>query len=69
MSVKIYKHNKTGVEYLDIGRAINATNAQDQQVMVVYSRIKKRLDQESTIIFVREENEFLEKFKLCKEEN
>lgn len=48
------KHLKTGNVYRVTGEAINATNAQDGQNMVIYERDGKR--------FVREAGEFIEKF-------
>ena len=54
--VGTYKNNKTGDLYEVIEFAINATNAQDGQEMVIYKKVDK--DQK----FVREKNEFFEKF-------
>lgn len=51
----IYKNKKTGKEYKVLFTAINCTNAQDGQEMVVYLGEGK--------IFVREINEFFEKFE------
>lgn len=47
-------HIKTGLEYTVTGEAINATNAQDGQSMVVYERGGR--------VFVREAGEFTDKF-------
>lgn len=48
------KHRNTGNIYRVTGEAINATNAQDGQTMVIYERDGRR--------FVREAGEFMEKF-------
>lgn len=50
-----YIHLKTGNIYQKIGEAINCTNAQDGQVMIIYKR--------DDMTFVREKNEFEAKFK------
>ena len=56
---EIYINNKTKHRYVVIDSSIiNATNAQDGQVMVLY----KTCDEEITQYFVREYNEFFEKF-------
>lgn len=58
---ELYTHNKTGNLYEIIERnVINATNGFEDQKMVMYVR-----DGSGFIgkIFVREENEFFEKFK------
>lgn len=47
-------HLKTGHEYTVTGEAINATNAQDGQNMVIYERDGR--------VFVREAGEFTDKF-------
>lgn len=52
-----YKHKKTGKTYLAYDpNIINATNANDQQILILYTN--------GTKIFVREYNEFHEKFEL-----
>lgn len=48
-------HLKTGNEYTVIGEAINCTDEQDGQQMVIY----RNKDQ----VFVREVNEFQDRFK------
>lgn len=48
-------HIKTGYEYTVVGEAINCTNANIGQCMVIYQRAGKT--------FVREIREFQEKFK------
>ena len=48
------KHLKTGAIYQVVGEAINATDAQDGQGMVIYRR--------DGVTFVREVHEFMEKF-------
>jgi len=52
-----YKHLKTGNIYKVVGVAINATNAQDDQAMVLYSR------EGDCITYAREQDEFYEKFE------
>lgn len=54
-----YIHNKTGNEYTVEGEALNCTNAQDGQTVVLYRNKDGQL-------FVREKNEFLQKFTLKK---
>ena len=63
----IYTNKKTGHKYKVLFEALNCTNAQDGQEMVCYVRHQ---DGEETIdasdlakIFVREKNEFFEKFE------
>lgn len=55
--IGVYKHNKTGKLYSFLDEVINATNANDGQVMILYV---------TTIaegpIYVREKEEFLTKF-------
>lgn len=53
---KLYIHKKTGNKYFVTGEAINTTNSQDGQVMVVYANTDGKT-------FVREKTEFLEKFE------
>lgn len=48
-------HLKTGNEYTVIGEAINCTDEQDGQQMVIYRNKDK--------VFVREVNEFQDRFK------
>lgn len=50
------RHIKTGNIYEVIGEAINATNANDGEIVVIYKK--------DTKIFVREKKEFYEKFQL-----
>lgn len=58
MEIK-YKHLKTGnIYYLLRDDVINCTNANDHQTMVLYKR-----DGYPDLIFVREKEEFFEKFK------
>ena len=55
-SENVYRNNKTWDVYVVLEHgAINATNAQDGQCMVVYADSKGR-------VFCRERAEFLEKF-------
>ena len=49
-------HKKTGNKYHLLGELINATNAQDGQIMVLYRNDKHQK-------FVREKTEFWEKFE------
>ena len=59
-----YKNIKTGEIYSVISTdVINATNKNDGIRMVLYERIEKDDDSLTIIKFVREYNEFLEKFK------
>ena len=51
-----YRNKKTGNVYEVIGNAINATNTNDGQIMVMYKN-------DSGEIFVREKKEFYEKFE------
>lgn len=50
-----YIHKKTGKSYESDMTVINATNAQDGQIMILYH-------DNSGNYFVREEHEFFEKF-------
>lgn len=50
-----YIHNKTGNIYIMDSEAIDATNSRDGQIVVIYRNNKGE-------IFVREKNEFLQKF-------
>lgn len=60
--LKRYKHLKSGRTYWVISEnIINATNEQDGQKMVEYIGKKKDSDEEGR--FVREADEFYEKFK------
>lgn len=57
-----YKHIKSGRIYNIISmNAINGTNMDDGQIMVIYEGMKR--DGSGAGIFVREYNEFIEKFK------
>jgi hypothetical protein len=56
-------NKKSGHKYLIINSdVINATNEQDGQPMVLYTGKKK--DSDEIGIFVRERNEFMEKFEI-----
>lgn len=55
-----YKHKKSGHIYSCVTRAINATNANDGQKMIVY------YNPENKMWFVREESEFFKKFEKLK---
>lgn len=60
MKPRRFKNNKNGGIYTaELFGAINSTNAQDGQVMVVYSKMEEGVGRS---IFVREEKEFYEKF-------
>ena len=62
MSSKKYKHLKTGNIYEVIrDDVLNCTNANDEQIMVLYKN-----EQSPELFFVREKNEFLQKFELIK---
>jgi len=56
-----YCHKKTGKVYFVTALAINTTNAQDQQEMVIYNGFGKN--------FVRSLSEFNEKFIKIEREN
>ena len=60
-----YRNNKTGVVYVATGCALNATNAQNGQRMIVY---REPTSDDSEHVFVREESEFFEKFTRIPEE-
>jgi hypothetical protein len=55
-----YKNKKTGNLYRYLAMAVNATNTNDGELMVVYCPC----DNEHSI-YVRNEAEFYEKFELC----
>lgn len=56
-------HKKSGKKYFILNDCvINGTNANDGQMMVLYTGHKK--NSESIGIFVREREEFFEKFKI-----
>ena len=62
MFSKKYKHLKTGNIYEVIrDDVINCTNANDEQIMVLYKSEKS-----PDLLFVREKTEFLQKFELIK---
>lgn len=56
---KLYRNKKNGNLYIYHGEVINCTNENDGQVMVSYGSMEKGEK------FVREKNEFFEKFELC----
>lgn len=59
-----YKNNKNGNMYVVIHPDItNCTNANDGQKMVLYNKVDDRYGKEP---YVRETNEFLQKFTLVK---
>ncbi len=53
-----YRHKKTGKVYVANKIVINATNAQNEQKMVLYS-----LYGHTELVFVRELSKFLSKFE------
>ena len=57
----LYRNKKKGTLYKLIGTAINCTNAQDGQIMLIYEPYEQK---EEHLVFVRERNEFYEKFEL-----
>jgi hypothetical protein len=57
----LYRNKKKGTLYKLIGTAINCTNAQDGQIMLIYEPYEQ---EEEHLVFVRERNEFYEKFEL-----
>lgn len=61
-NINLYRHLKSGRIYEAISlNAINATNEQDGQIMVIYIGEKK--DGSGKGVFVREINQFMEKFE------
>lgn len=59
MDVKgTFRHLKTGKFYVVLGKVINATNSANLELMIRYADIDN-----PSVEFVREEQEFLEKFK------
>ena len=56
----VFKNKKKGTLYKLIGTAINCTNAQDGQIMLIYEPIEQTNEH---LVFVRERNEFYEKFE------
>ena len=59
-SLKEFVNIKTKNKYRILGRVINSTNSNDGQTMLLYSDIQ------GDNLYVREENEFWDKFDLCK---
>lgn len=55
-NMEYYKHNKTGNDYVLIGYAINCTNERDGEEIVIYRKLYE------TQMFVRNKQEFLQKF-------
>ncbi|PIR06777.1 MAG: hypothetical protein COV55_02290 [Candidatus Komeilibacteria bacterium CG11_big_fil_rev_8_21_14_0_20_36_20] len=58
--MKLVKHHKSQCHYLKICKITNATNSNDGQKMILY--FGKYRDKFGWGFFVREENEFKEKF-------
>lgn len=58
--MKIVRHHKSNRFYLKLFKVINATNVNDGQQMILY--FGKRRDKSGYGFFVREINEFKEKF-------
>lgn len=56
----LYKNKKNGKLYTYLNTCINATNSLDGQQMVLYTK--------DNLLFVREKNEFFNKFDLWIEE-
>jgi len=54
---ELYKNKKNGLPYVIVDEVINCTNDQDGQKMYLYRPANKNL------LFVREKNEFHEKFE------
>lgn len=61
MTSTFWKHKKTDNVYVLIFNALNCTNAQDGQKMVLYRRHNTDINADHEY-FVREVNEFKEKF-------
>jgi len=62
----LWKHTKTGNVYVLIFHALNCTNAQDGQAMVLYRRHDPDITGDMKY-FVREFNEFKQKFEQLQE--
>jgi hypothetical protein len=54
-----YRNKKNGKVYIVLGEVIDCTNERDGTVCILYTDEKK--------LFVREKNEFFEKFEKVKE--
>ena len=64
----IFQNKKTKGYYKLLGTVINTTNAQDGQIMFVYTSLNQPDDiTEPRKTFVRERVEFLEKFELVED--
>lgn len=65
----IFQNKKTKKFYKLLGTVINTTNAQDGQIMFVYSSLEDIIEDvyETRKVFVRERQEFLEKFELVED--
>lgn len=55
----VWINRKNGKHYVVLGEVINCTNAQDGQIMIYY----RFVDDCTVLPFVREKNEFFEKFR------
>jgi len=58
MPIRAYKNLKTDAVYYAVGQVINATNGKENETMILYENEYGR--------FVREEKEFMKKFKRFK---
>lgn len=59
----LFRNKKTGQLYVKLREAVNATNAQDGQKMILYAQVWKSGDVEAKPLYVREAGEFNEKFE------
>lgn len=60
----IFRNKKTKNLYKIKDKVINTTNAQDGQIMILYEPLNINVDKDGNkLIFVREQNEFYEKFE------
>ena len=60
----IFRNKKTKNLYKIKDKVINTTNAQDGQIMILYEPLNIHVDKDGNkLIFVREQNEFYEKFE------
>lgn len=56
--MRMYKHNRTGDIYKILNsNVINCTNAQEDEIMVIYSHYH-----DDSLLFARERQEFYERF-------
>jgi hypothetical protein len=61
MKNSIWKNNKKNTFYTVLNEAIDCTNERDGLIVVVY-----KANEDSSLLFVREKKEFLDKFTFIK---